>query len=71
MKKQVINKFGTHYLLGRTYSGQKVWLQKESWDCGWYWGFGYLHEFTNNEYPELARDIDAQMTMRHYKGFLQ
>ena len=59
LKKKIINKFGTHYLLGRTYSGQKVWLEKQSWDCDWYWGFGYLHEFSNNEYPEHSRDIEA------------
>jgi len=24
------------------YAGEKVSLTKHSWDCGWYWGFGYL-----------------------------
>jgi hypothetical protein len=22
--------------------GENVWLEKHKWDCGWYWGFGYL-----------------------------
>lgn len=22
--------------------GEMVWLTKHSWDCGWYWGFGYI-----------------------------
>jgi len=22
--------------------GQKIYLSPPSWDCGWYWGFGYL-----------------------------
>jgi hypothetical protein len=22
--------------------GENIWLSKHSWDCGWYWGFGYL-----------------------------
>lgn len=30
MEKKVINKFGTHYLLGRDKQGQYVWLEKES-----------------------------------------
>lgn len=59
MEKKVINKFGTHYLLGKDKNGQYVWLEKESWDCGWYWGFGYLHTFTNNEHPTYSRDIDS------------
>lgn len=23
-------------------NGQKIWLFPPKWDCGWYWGFGYL-----------------------------
>ena len=22
--------------------GEKVWLASPSWDCGWYWGYGYI-----------------------------
>ena len=22
--------------------GENLWLEKHNWDCGWYWGFGYL-----------------------------
>lgn len=59
MKKQVINKFGEHYLLGADADGTKYWLEKESWDCGWYWGLGYVHTFTNNSNPERSRDINS------------
>lgn len=58
MEKQVINKFGKHYLLGRDHEGQNVWLEKESWDCDWYWGFGYLHTYTNNKHPRYSKDIN-------------
>jgi hypothetical protein len=50
MEKTVINKLGVHYLLGINSDGQKVWLEKQSWDCGWYWGFGYLHTFRRNDF---------------------
>jgi hypothetical protein len=59
MEKKIINKFGTHYLLGLNKDGEYVWLEKESWDCGWYWGFGYLHTFTNNRQPERSRDLSS------------
>ena len=59
LKKKKIEKFGEHYLLGVNYAGEKVWLEKESWDCGWYWGFGYLHTYTNERNPERSRDIDS------------
>ena len=29
--------FGT-----RKEDGKKIYLSPPSWDCGWYWGFGYL-----------------------------
>ena len=27
---------------GPVHEGEKIWLEKHSWDCGWYWGFGYI-----------------------------
>ena len=30
------------YLLGKNQNGERVWLETPSWDCDWYWGFGYL-----------------------------
>lgn len=47
MKKidKVVNNKG--YLLG-VKDNQWIYLEKPSWDCGWYWGFGYLHYHTRN-----------------------
>lgn len=56
--KKVSHAFGkTIYLLGRNEDGTNYWLEEPSWDCGWYWGFGYLEAYTNNRYPHLAKDI--------------
>jgi hypothetical protein len=42
MEKKVIEKFGKKaYLLGIV-NGEKEYLIEPSWDCGWYWGGGYL-----------------------------
>ena len=27
---------------GTCADGENVWLEKHKWDCGWYWGFGYV-----------------------------
>jgi hypothetical protein len=27
---------------GNHVAGEKIYLSKHSWDCGWYWGFGYV-----------------------------
>lgn len=32
----------TYDLYIGTNNGQEEYLRKPSWDCGWYWGFGYL-----------------------------
>ena len=67
LKKKVINKFGEHYLLGKYKDGTLFYLKKPSWDCGWYWGFGYITTYTNNKSPEKSRDISSHS---HFDGLL-
>lgn len=58
MKKRTIKVFGeTSYLLGKGKDGDMYYLVKPKWDCGWYWGMGYIHSYTNNSQPERSRDI--------------
>lgn len=47
------------YYIGKNSDGKKVWLEKPSWDCGWYWGLGYLETMVGNREPSKARDIDC------------
>lgn len=47
------------YLLGEDAEGIKYWLEAPSWDCDWYWGFGYIETFQSNRKPSTARDIDS------------
>lgn len=55
------------YLVGETKDGEFVWLESPSWDCNWYWGFGYMETFTNNLHPERARGISSH---QHFEGFV-
>ena len=58
INKRVSKAFGKKiYLLGVDKEGENVWLEEPSWDCDWYWGFGYIERYTNNENPERSRDI--------------
>ena len=60
MKKQTTIAFKKKiYLLGVDAEGTKYWLEAPSWDCGWYWGFGYVETYTNNNYPNHSRDINS------------
>lgn len=66
MEKKIVEKFGTHFLLGKNHDGEYVYLKKASWDCNWYWGFGYLHTYTtytnnlHHLHPErFSRDISS------------
>lgn len=53
------------YLLGADNDGIQYWLEAASWDCEWYWGFGYVETYTNNKDPEKARDTNSH---QHFKG---
>lgn len=58
MEKKTSKAFGKKvWLLGKDAEGTKYWLEEPSWDCGWYWGFGYIENYQNNREPEKARDI--------------
>lgn len=60
IKKEKRQAFGKDiYLLGEDKEGTKYWLEEATWDCGWYWGFGYIETYTNNNNPENSRDINS------------
>lgn len=65
VKTQALNKqksfaFGKDiYLLGQDMEGTNYWLEAPKWDCGWYWGFGYVETYTNNRNPSLSKDISS------------
>ena len=66
MKKQTTIAFKKKiYLLGADAEGTKYWLEAPSWDCDWYWGFGYVETYTNNNYPNRSRDINSH---QHFDG---
>lgn len=67
VKKEVSEAFGKKiFLLGRM-DGKRIWLEAGSWDCGWYWGFGYLETYTNDAFPGHSRDIQSHS---HVKGVI-
>jgi len=47
------------FLLGQDADGKNYWLESPRWDCNWYWGFGYIETYTNNNNPSAARDIES------------
>lgn len=36
-----VTKWTEQFYIG-THNGERIYLSPPSWDCGWYWGFGYL-----------------------------
>jgi hypothetical protein len=63
--KQTLEKRQSHafskniYLLGKNTKGRLLWLEAPQWSCDWYWGFGYIETYTNNNNPERSSDIDS------------
>lgn len=55
---------GTYFLLGCDSENIMYWLKSPSWDCGWYWGFGYIrsengHQHANNFYGKWWGEKDS------------
>lgn len=66
LEKRTTNAFRKEiYLLGKGKDSLLYWLEAPSWDCDWYWGFGYVETYTNNKRPDLARDINSH---QHFDG---
>ena len=66
IKKRKSHAFGKDiYLLGRTADGTNYWLEEAKWDCGWYWGGGYVVTYTNNTNPSRAKDLQSH---QHFDG---
>ena len=56
MKKRITIRHDKEmYLIGKNTYGENVYLPKASWDCGWYWGFGYLE--TLNSHTHFDSEI--------------
>ena len=56
------------YLLGADSCGNKYWLEAPSWDCKWYWGFGYIETYTNSDNPSISNDI---ISHQHWCNHMQ
>lgn len=66
MKKQTSHAFGKDcYLLGRNQYNELIWMESARWDCGWYWGMGYIKVYDNQANPAGARDVRLHS---HYSG---
>ena len=77
LEKKKIHIFNNdYYLLGADNEGTKYYLQKAKFECGWYWGVGYVETFTNNKNPEHSRDIsshqhfDTLFLCKDYRDFI-
>ena len=59
-KKQSFEKFDNiYYFIGKDSDGINYWLERHSFSCNWYYGFGYIETFTNNDNPKRAKDINS------------
>ena len=60
MKKKTSTAFGKRcYLLGADKDGIWYWLEAGTWNCDWYWGFGYVETYINNKFPNMSYGINT------------
>ena len=58
--------------LGRTVEGERIYLTPPSWDCGWYWGWGYIgNKDCHYHLSSLFKDKDMHTGIKeHFKTFV-
>ena len=67
LQKKLDHAFGKNvYFLG-IYNEDEIWLEAASWDCDWYWGFGYIEVYDRKQ-PSKATDI---ISHSHYDQFFE
>jgi len=70
-------KFKDDVILGKL-NDKDIYLKKPSWDCDWYWGFGYLGNYTihyhidginksKNLYDALKKHFGDSLTIKDDK----
>lgn len=59
MKKEINTKLKKSFLLGIK-DNRKYYLETPSWDCGWYWGCGYVETYNRRK-----TDIESH---QHFDG---
>lgn len=56
------------------YEGEDVWLARPSWDCGWYWGFGYVQNRYLHTHLNMMCNVENRVVnlwdglQHHIKG---
>jgi hypothetical protein len=53
--------------LGKDLHNESIYLYKHNWDCGWYWGMGYLGN--NNNHYHFKSYLDDTLYYSVYKVF--
>lgn len=68
---KLLNDYPEQLYLGINPDDERVYLMRPSWDCDWYWGFGYLATKTSHYHlntlghSHLKANIDA-----HFRDFI-
>lgn len=58
-------------LLGKDSEGVRYYLEAPSWDCGWYWGYGYIttkdsHQHADGEFKPDRSDDEKRREYNSY-----
>lgn len=48
--KKIFSEHKNAYVLGQDENGNTVYLEKAKFECGWYWGLGYLETYHGNRW---------------------
>lgn len=71
MLKKKLSIDGRKFLLGVDQEGHQYWLEKGSWECGWYWSFGHIqYENSFSHFDSLFGKDEKGGSCNFYDGFV-
>jgi hypothetical protein len=56
-------------LLGVNKDGEHIYISKPTWDCGWYWSFGYLGNRNCHYHLEAYQSKDHHLKLADDAGY--
>lgn len=55
---ELLRDYPENVLLGVNLWGQEIYLRRPSWDCDWYWGFGYVGNADTHYHLDGLGNVD-------------
>lgn len=68
---QLLREYPKKIYLGENHQGEKIYMTRPSWDCNWYWGFGYIgHRYLHIHLNRLGNSNMFNNIKTYFQSFI-